>query len=93
MANKSGAKWGLIGAAVGAVAGLLFAPKSGKETRADIKQGADKAKAEAEKKLQQAKVEVDKRSKQAKQTAKVYTDKTKRAAKRAAVDVKDEFSR
>ncbi|MFZ2560549.1 MAG: YtxH domain-containing protein [Candidatus Nanoperiomorbaceae bacterium] len=34
----------LLGMAAGAVAGLLFAPKSGKETRADLKDGIDDAK-------------------------------------------------
>lgn len=34
----------LLGAAAGAIAGLLFAPKSGKETREDIKEGMDDVK-------------------------------------------------
>ena len=33
----------LLGALVGATAGILFAPKSGKETRADIKKCSKKA--------------------------------------------------
>ena len=33
----------LLGALVGATAGILLAPKSGKETRADIKKGGKKA--------------------------------------------------
>lgn len=35
---------GIVAAAAGAIAGILFAPKSGKETRADIKQKAGEAK-------------------------------------------------
>lgn len=42
-----------IAGAVGYVAGILTAPKSGKETRADIKDKAVKAKVEAEKKLKE----------------------------------------
>lgn len=39
----------VIGAAVGVVAGVLTAPKSGKETRADIKQKAGDVKHQATK--------------------------------------------
>jgi gas vesicle protein len=34
----------IVGAAVGVVAGILTAPKSGRETREDIKRKADEAK-------------------------------------------------
>lgn len=52
-----GKKFGLgivIGAAVGVVAGLLTAPKSGKETRQDIKNKAHEVKGSAERKLKDA---------------------------------------
>ena len=53
--RKDDAKKVAIGAAIagaaGYVAGILTAPKSGKETRADIKRTAAHAKSEAEKKL------------------------------------------
>lgn len=42
-----------VAAGVGYVAGILTAPKSGKETRHDINKAASKARAEAEKKLKQ----------------------------------------
>lgn len=42
-----------IAAGVGYVAGILTAPKSGKETRKDIAVAAAKAKSEAEKRLKQ----------------------------------------
>jgi gas vesicle protein len=55
--SKSSKKWA-IGAVVagvaGYVAGILTAPKSGKETRKDIKSTAIKVKTEAEKKLKTA---------------------------------------
>lgn len=45
------AVWTLIAAGAGYVAGVLTAPKSGRETRKDIKKTASKAKTEAEKKI------------------------------------------
>lgn len=50
-ANKKFALGALIGAVAGVVTGLLTAPKSGKETRQDIKNTANKVVVEAEKKL------------------------------------------
>lgn len=55
--SKDGTKKLAIGAILGVVtgflAGLLTAPKSGKETRADIKNTANKVTREAEKKLKE----------------------------------------
>ena len=51
---------GTIAAAAGFVAGILSAPKSGKETRSDIKQAADKGLSEAEKDLKKLHSELDK---------------------------------
>ena len=46
----------VIGAAVaGVAAGILMAPKSGKETREDIKKKAQEFSSEAEKRTEQAK--------------------------------------
>jgi gas vesicle protein len=55
-----------IAAIGGFVAGILTAPKSGKATRQDIKEGASKGMAEAEKELKKAHTELDKAMKQAK---------------------------
>ena len=41
-ASKTSSKF-FLGAALGAVAGVLIAPKSGKQTRKDIKRSAKKA--------------------------------------------------
>lgn len=50
----------LVAGAVGYVAGILTAPKSGKETRKDIHDAAVKAKTEAEKKLKELHSELSK---------------------------------
>ena len=49
--GKKIAAGAVIGAAAGLIAGVLFAPKSGKETRQDISDGAKKTVKVAEKKL------------------------------------------
>jgi len=49
-----------IAAAVGYIAGLLTAPKSGKETRGDLKNAAEKATNEAEEQLKKLHSELDK---------------------------------
>lgn len=56
MSGKKGTflKGTIVGAALGALGGILFAPKSGKETRKDIADAAVKAKKTAEEKLKVA---------------------------------------
>lgn len=48
----------LFAAVAGYVAGILTAPKSGRETREDIKEGAQKSYAEAEKELKKLHTEL-----------------------------------
>lgn len=55
-----------VAAAAGYLAGLLTAPKSGKETRADIRTAAEKSRIEAEKDLKRLHTELDKVIKEAK---------------------------
>ena len=57
---------GTIAAAAGYVAGILTAPKSGKQTRGDIKDAADRGIAEVEKDLKKLHTELDKVIKEAK---------------------------
>jgi gas vesicle protein len=62
--GKNTGKWAagaLLAGAVGYLAGILTAPKSGKETREDIKNAATKAKTEAEKKLKEVHSELNTR--------------------------------
>ena len=63
MAKKNSGKWAigtLVAAGVGYLAGILTAPKSGKETRKDIKQAANRAVTESEKKLKELHSDLDK---------------------------------
>lgn len=62
MTKRNTGKWAvgtLIAAVVGYLAGILTAPKSGKETRKDIKSAANRAYTESEKKLKQLHSDLD----------------------------------
>ena len=75
-----GKKFGLgilIGAIAGVATGLLTAPKSGKETRQDLKDKAGEIKGTAERKLKDAHKELDKLSNDAKSKAKELQGKAK----------------
>src|SRR5262245_14836201 len=71
----------IIGAGVGFLAGILTAPKSGKETRKDIKDAAVKTKTEAERKLKGLHSELTD-----------LIDEGKRKAKDAKAAAKDELN-
>jgi gas vesicle protein len=79
--SKSSAKKWAVGAAVagvaGYVAGVLTAPKSGKETRKDIKNTAVKVKSEAEKKLKETHSELNKVLEQVKDKGEELSGKAK----------------
>jgi gas vesicle protein len=59
-AGKKFAVGTIIAAAAGYIAGILTAPKSGKETRQDIKEGVEHGLAEAEKQLKRLHTELNK---------------------------------
>ena len=66
-----------IAAAAGYIAGILTAPKSGKETRKDIKDGAQKGLKEAEKQLKNLHTELSNVIDETKTKAGKLTGKTK----------------
>ena len=74
-----------VAAVAGYVAGILTAPKSGKQTRGDIKHTTDKGLAEAEKDLKKLHTELDKVIKE----AKVSTDKASGKAKKELNELLD----
>ena len=63
---KKAAITGTVAAAAGYVAGVLTAPKSGKQTREDIKAATDDGRTEAEKDLKRLQAELEKVIKDAK---------------------------
>lgn len=67
-----------IAAAAGYVAGLLTAPKSGRETRKDLKQVADKQMIQAEKDLKKLHTELDKAINDAQKSGKKLSAKARK---------------
>lgn len=61
---------GLVGAATGAVAGLLLAPAEGKKTRKKIAKSVDEMKTEVESFVDKSKEKIEEFSKNGKQTEK-----------------------
>jgi len=51
--GSSGLGWFLAGLGIGAIVGVLYAPKAGKETREDLMNGAREAKERAEELIEQ----------------------------------------
>jgi gas vesicle protein len=70
-----------VAAAAGYVAGVLTAPKSGKETRGDIKAAAKQSRIEAEKELKRLHTELDKVMKEAKTRGGKLSDKAQKELK------------
>lgn len=68
----------VVSAAAGYLAGLLTAPKSGKETRQDIKNAAEKYRVEAEQRLRVLKDELSVLVDDASNKARYYTEKGKK---------------
>ena len=97
MTKNNGKKWAIgtiIAGIVGYIAGILTAPKSGKETRKDIADTAVKAKNEAERRLKelhselsklidQSKVQLTKLTAEAKKDLAAAVDKAQKAKEKA----------
>jgi len=76
----SGFGWFLAGLGIGALVGVLYAPKSGKETRDDLVAGALEARDKAQVYYNQAGEAVGQYVDKTKEAAGQYVDKTKEVA-------------
>ena len=75
--NVSGLGWFLAGLGIGALAGVLYAPKAGKETREDLRASALDAKEKAAKLTQQGRERAAEYAEQGKQQFNDYVDRGK----------------
>jgi len=67
----------VVAAAAGYVAGILTAPKSGKETRADIRQAAERTRSQAERDLKKLHTELTTLMNQAQRDAETFKGKAR----------------
>jgi gas vesicle protein len=72
--------WFLAGLGIGALVGVLYAPKSGKETRDDLVAGALEARERANQLYEQGVGQVGQYAEQGKKAATEYVDKGKQVA-------------
>jgi gas vesicle protein len=78
--SSGGFGWFLAGLGIGALVGVLYAPKSGKETRDDLVAGALDARDRANQMYAQGVEQVGQYVEQGKQAASDYVDKGKQVA-------------
>lgn len=84
----------VIGAAVvGFAAGILTAPKSGKETREDLKKKTEEFKSEAEKRTEQAKLAAKDSAESIKAGAQKVTDTAVKTVKDVQGNVEKRFNK
>ena len=91
MSNDSKSRFALgavIGAAAGIIAGILTAPKAGKETRADLRERAMELKGDASRRSQ----DVKQRAQETAGNAKEKADDLKKRSTRAIEAARREFT-
>lgn len=78
----------IVGAVAGVIAGLLTAPKSGKQTRADLKEKADELKRGAGGKMEGTRRRGEKMTHEIKERVDDYRDRGERAKRAAEKELK-----
>lgn len=85
-------KGAIIGTAIGAILGFLYAPRSGKETREQLKKEADKMRDKIEPAIKDVKEKVIPMVEDAVEKARPYVEEAKIKAKPFVEDVKSKIN-
>lgn len=98
--SGSGVKWFLLGAALGAGLGVLFAPQSGERTRRELAVRGRKLRAQAEDAVEQLSDEMQTRGREIRDSVEEYAEDVidevksgKRKLERAATSAREEMER
>jgi len=98
--SGSGLKWFVLGAAIGAGLGILFAPQAGERTRRDLARRGRKLRAEAEDKLEDLADDLKVRGRKIKESVADFADEVadevtegKRKLERTALTAREELER
>jgi len=98
--SGSGLRWFVLGAAIGAGLGLLFAPQTGERTRRDLVRRGRKLRAQAEDTLDELGEELQVRGKRIKESVEELADEVveevrdgKRKLERTATTAREELER
>lgn len=98
--SGAGLKWFILGAAIGAGLGILFAPQAGDRTRRDLVQRGRRLRAQAEDKLDDLTDELQTRGRRIKESVTEFADEVadevkdgKKKLERSALTAREELER
>lgn len=89
MAAEDWAKGLVIGGLIGIAIGILYAPKSGKETREDIAKSMDELREKSKQQIEEARIKMDELASRSKEIYKEQKEKINKALESIAKEAKE----